>query len=578
MSAALAATEREPLSRAGERSYVEALIRRIVAECPRRKSAGPQERRAQDILRDELKAQGLQTEYFSFRFHNNLYAVLALHFGVATAGSIAYFVSPWIGLVLHLLAAVSYLGESSYRFFLLRRLLPRYGSQNLVATLPAQRPVRQRIVLIGHADAAPTGWIFRPNLVKAATNNYYPRPYRFLRKQMVGAVLAMIALAGLDLLAALPTGRSMPILFYGLTFACAFPLLLNLQVVFRNAIVPGASDNLTGCAALPVLAHRFAEKKPADVEMVFVATGCEEAGCGGSLALARAMQDRWDKRKTVVIAVDILCNGRLRYKQCGEIIPLPIAPWLFDTLQDVAAGDDRWGELKGFDAPAGSDDLAPFLAHGYQGVCLCCVDPELGVTRHYHLPSDTPDNVEYDDLMNSIDFSEMFIDAVIRRRQEEAQALAQGHTLPPPIGEPPFRPLPKPLWSWHTWLWLAPLSGLYCGATFGWTWDTVFVTFRNVWLVFVLTFPLFLLLQRFGRNPDRSLIAKVYVFFLLTALATSFVNLFVHPIALGLISAWEAASPIWRGASLGAAFGAAFGISLALWIRSGMLSGSDRST
>lgn len=558
----------EPLSLADERTYVEGLIRRIVARCPRRKSASPDERLAQEILRAEFDAQGLRTELAWFRCHNNLYAVLALHFGIATLGSVVYFFAPWIALALHVLAAVSYLGDSTYRFFWLRRLLPRRASQNLIATLPAEGPVRQRIVLVGHADAAPTGWLFRPGLIKGATNHYYPRPFRFLRKQMIGAVLAMILLAGLDLLAALPTDRSLPLLFVGLTIACVIPLILNLQVVLRNRIVPGASDNLTGCAALPILAHRFAEKKPPDVELVFVATGCEEAGCGGSLALAQGMQDRWEKHKTVIVALDILTNGELRYKQCGEIVPLPISAWLYDTLQEVAAGDDRFGKLEPFNAPAGSDDAAPFLAHGYQGVCLCSIDPALGVSRHYHLPSDTPDNVEYGYLMDTIGYAEDFVAAVIRRRQAACQALAMGEPLPPAQGEPRVRPLPRPLWSWHTWLWLGPLAGLYCGATFGWTWETVFETFRWVWLTFVLTFPAFLLLQRIGKDPDRSLVGKIYVFLLLTALATTFVNLFLHPLAIGLSSAWEAASPIWRGTSLGIAFGAAIGVSLALLVRS----------
>src|SRR6185295_11706881 len=111
------------------------------------------------------------------------------------------FYSPVAALSLHLFVAVSYLGDSTYWFFWLRRLLRHRPAQNMVATMPAAGPVRLRIVLIGHADAAPTGWIFKPNVVRAATNNYYPRPFRFLRKQLLGAIIAMFVLAFHDLMA-----------------------------------------------------------------------------------------------------------------------------------------------------------------------------------------------------------------------------------------------------------------------------------------------------------------------------------------------------------------------------------------
>jgi hypothetical protein len=143
--------------------------------------------------------------------------------------------------------------------------------------------------MVGHADAAPTGWIFRPNVIRAATNNYYPRPFRFLRKQLVGAIIAMGVLALHDLMAIAQPGQWMPVLFFGLTAACAIPFLLNMQLVLRNQIVPGASDNLTGCVSLPVLAKRLAETKPDDVELVFVR---RLAGPGARHGLGKAQDSR----------------------------------------------------------------------------------------------------------------------------------------------------------------------------------------------------------------------------------------------------------------------------------------------
>jgi hypothetical protein len=566
MSMLLTRPAAEPLDLGDERSYIERLTRRIVAQCPRRWSTSADERRAQQILGDELAAQGLKVQFPSFRWNSSLYAVLALHFGLATAASFIYlFYSPAVALALHLFAGVSYLGDSTYAFYWMRRLLPYRTAHNLVATLPAAGPVRLRIVLAAHADAAPTGWLFNPGVVRAATNNYYPRPFRFLRKQLVGAVIAMGVLALNDLLTLATHGRWMPVLFFGLTAACGIPFLLNLQLLLKNQIVPGASDNLTGCVALPVLAKRLAENKPDDVELVFVATSCEEAGSGGSLALARGMG--WEKHKTVIVGLDILTNGELRYKQCGEILPLPVADWLYDALQETAAQDKRWGKLQPFNAPAGSDDVAPFLAQGYQGVCLCCIDPAIGVSRHYHQPTDTPDNLEYDTWLDSIDYAELLVKAMIRRRQAEATALVLGEELPPAVGEPPQPYFPRVLAGWHVWLGLGPIAGLYWGLLASASWDSAFLIFKVVWTTFVLTFPLFLFLAHRGRNPDHNRVAQTYAFCLLSALGMSFLGLFVQPAIDGVITAWNATGPMTHTLGLGSLLGVAAGLPLAIWHR-----------
>jgi hypothetical protein len=343
--------------------------------------------------------------------------------------------------------------------------------------------------------------------------------------------------------------------------------LLNLQLLLRNEIVPGASDNLTGCVALPVLAKRLAENKPDDVELVFVATSCEEAGCGGSLSLARGMRRRWEKHKTVIVGLDILTNGELRYKQCGEIIPLSVADWLYDTMQEVAAHDPRWGKLEPFNAPAGSDDVAPFLANGYEGVCLCCIDPTIGVSRHYHQPSDTPDNIEYERWLDSIDYAEQLVGAIIRRRQAEATALALGEPLPSAIGEPPQPYFPRVLAGWPVWLAIGPVAGLYWGLLASASWDTAFLLFKVVWTVFVLTFPVFLFLARRGRNPDHSRVAQTYVFCLLNALGMSFLGVFVQPAIDAVVTAWNATGPMAHAIGLGAILGAAAGLPIAVWHR-----------
>ncbi len=185
-----------------------------------------------------------------------------------------------------------------------------------------------------------------------------------------------------------------------------FALILNLHVFFRRRVVPGANDNLTGCVALPVLASRLAETQPDDVEYVFVVTGCEEAGCGGAHALITQKQTDWDRDKTVIIGLDSISGGAFRYHQEGEIVPIPIAPWLRRLVHRVASDDDRFRELSVYHAPAGKTDIAPCLRKGYAGICLANIDLSIGVPEHYHQMSDNADNVDYDRVLDSIDLAE----------------------------------------------------------------------------------------------------------------------------------------------------------------------------
>lgn len=393
-----------------EVSWAKAFITRIVAACPRRMATSEDERRAHSIIESEMIALGLTTETHAFEFNASLYANLALHFGLGTLGSLAAGRSPALGLVLHALSAGSYALDSSRRAFVLRRLFPFRRSQNVLGTLPAKGRPRLRIVFLAHADAAFTGVVFRPEVTRYAK----PGP---LYKSLRVATGALAGLAAVDV-AQLVLGRSRPLsLLRGvLSVPPLLATLLNLDVVLRDHVVPGAMDDLSGVAGMLLLARRLRTTKPDDVELVFVATGCEEAGMGGAQALARDFRDRWDRTTTVVLGLDGFANGELRWFTEGEIFPVPLAPWLSELMTGIAASDARFAEVRGFEIPVGATDAAPFALAGWPAVTLGCVDPGHGTPRHYHLPSDTPENLEVTKIPMCVDFSEHVVDAIVGRK------------------------------------------------------------------------------------------------------------------------------------------------------------------
>jgi hypothetical protein len=121
--------------------------------------------------------------------------------------------------------------------------------------------------------------------------------------------------------------------------------------------------------------------------------------------------------------------------------------------------------------------------------------------------------------------------------------------------------------GWHVWLVLGPLAGLYWGAMALAPWEIAFTILRCVWTVFVLTFPVFLILARVGRTPDRSPVAQTYVFCLLSLLGMSFLGLFAQPTLDAVQRAWNATGPTAHAIALGTLVGIAAALPLAIWHR-----------
>lgn len=396
-----------------ERDLVEEIVREIARDFPARRAGSAEERRAQERLRDRLDALGVDNRFETFRWNESLYATMAAHFGVGLVATALAPTRPWLAAAMHFGAGISYWADSSRTGYLLRRLLPSRRSQNLVATLPARGERRLRIVLLAHCDAAFTGWIFDPRVVAAAGAGRTGETQPYHARSMELATDALFA-SGLIALLRAVSGLGGPVV-RTLELALAVPALLttllNLQVVAQNQTVVGAADNLSGVAALFALIRRWqSEPMPDHVEIVLAFTGSEEAGTGGAYRLWEAHRDEWDPADTVVIGVDTITNGELRWFVEGEMAPVPLAPWLSNVLAEVAASDPLFARLRPFRIPVGATDAMPFVAKGYDGVTIGCVDTEYGAPRHYHHPSDVPDNADFARLIEGV----TLVDALVR--------------------------------------------------------------------------------------------------------------------------------------------------------------------
>jgi hypothetical protein len=389
-----------------------ARLRQLEELGPRRLTGTPLEKTAQEKLGAELEALGAKLEWRAHTWTRSIYVGLAAHFGLGVLGTGLVFRWPFVAAAAYLFAGLSYALESSRRALLLRGLFPKVHSQNLLARFPARKAMRRRVVTIAHVDAAFTGVLFNPTLIRVATRPP-PRPFHWFGKQLGVGTASLFLLGALALVRGLELWAAPAWLVGVLSIPTTVTFLLNLDVSLRDRVVPGAADNLSGCTASVELAHRLLGSLPDDVELVVVISGSEEAGTGGAVRLAQQLEvsGEWKREDTFIIGLDTLCAGTLRYLEEGELWAIDVPSKCMLAIERTNAESAKAGGVQAtkFVVPSGASDSLPFLVRGWDTVCLSCIDPSIGAPRNYHSVTDTWANVDEQELNSSIDYAERFL-------------------------------------------------------------------------------------------------------------------------------------------------------------------------
>lgn len=365
----------------------------LASLAPTRLTGTPAEKTVQTAIADRLEAAGYRIDWQQFRFPPHIYGGMALHFGLALALVQLGRWSHWLSFAGLVFVWWSFFSEAVRRRHVLRRLWPAVDTQNVLATLPARATMRRRIVCVAHADSAFTGLMFEPPLLELIAAPP-PRALSFLRKQLALPMASILVLAALQALSALSWVSIAPWVWGLLSIPVAIVFFFNADVWLRNTVVPGAADNLSGCAAQVVLAERWArEALRDDVEIVFAFTGAEEAGTGGAAHLARSMRAHWSPADTDILVLDTLSNGTLYALEEGELFRVAQPPELVELARKASLAATG-KNLESYIIPAGATDALVFLVEGYRALALTCIDPTQHAPRNYHHPNDTADRVD----------------------------------------------------------------------------------------------------------------------------------------------------------------------------------------
>jgi hypothetical protein len=316
-------------------------------------------------LRD-AGAHEVRTESFRFQrrwiWRHGAHALAGL--GAAVAGGPT-------GAALAVATVASLELELSGRSRWTSRFLPAGEGANVVARIPAAGPAERTVVFVAHHDAARTGLLWRlPRTTKPLG----------LAAQLALGLVALGCLAGSRIVRALGAA------------ALGALTLLGLDVA-RSQIVPGANDNATGVAALLALSAAFARDPLERTDVVALFSDCEEVGLGGVEAWLAAHGASLDRAGTLVVSLDTLGSGEpALVKRDGAL------------SASYASDNHDWadrGALRAAVAPPRRVDLtAPTDAivaqhAGLHALSLVSVNADGTLGPHYHQPTDTPGNVDW---------------------------------------------------------------------------------------------------------------------------------------------------------------------------------------
>jgi hypothetical protein len=376
---------------------VSAIGERIETICSHRdRLAGTDaERRLANALATELEEAGMPVAVEPTWVHPQWPLAHLLHCLLAIAGSIVAASEPVVGFALVLAAATSAYLDLSGRAHLLRRLLFRRASQNLLARRPGADPSADRVILCANIDAPRTGAVYNRGpmgLLDAAARRFpvVSAPTRIwfwsiaLLLLPVGARMAGLEAAWLGYVQLVPT-----LVLIVASFA--------LGEIALSPASPGANANASGVAAALEAARLLDADSPRNVGVELLLIGGGETTMEGMRAFLHAHRKDLDRARVRFVSFESVGRGAPRYALSGGLaVSLPLDSELADACAALAAaGEDADGEsatrpLR--DARVSAAVVA--RAHRYRAIAITCREPGRALPAGHHTPADRPEEVD----------------------------------------------------------------------------------------------------------------------------------------------------------------------------------------
>ena len=383
------------------------------------------ERRAANALAARLRGMGRRAELEPFFSHPQYAVVHLIHAALGIAGSLLATVQPAAGFALVLFAAASTYLDLNTRLYLVRSLLFRRVSQNVVS--PGVRPdAPGRLILMAHYDAARTGYVFSKGSKRIRRLPERTRlalgPFRVFFWLGLAPLLPVLGarMAGLD-----PTWLNAVQAIPTIVLIVAAFLLIDIAL---SDIVPGAYDNASGVAAVLSAAEDLTANAPENLDVWIVLTGSEESFCEGSRAFVQSHRKELDRAGTYFLNVDSVSAGKVAYEVSqGAVISVPHDRLLVELAEALGSAGTPDGGAMPIRHPVLDDALPPRIRK-LRSITLRTTDETGNLAPWYHTHDDTPERVDPAALDHATDF----VVALSRLVDREA-----GRTVTTLAGSPP---------------------------------------------------------------------------------------------------------------------------------------------
>lgn len=361
-----------------------------LSSIPNRGAATRGEEEAARYIYNTMKELGLDTTIEPFRAPTHMPIIHFIHFFLIFLASLAANIWPVASLIIGGLVIISFWGEFTHRFFILRNLTPHSNSQNVIGRL-GRDDSRIKIILSAHMDAARGGLIFNTRI-----SNFAGR----LKRQPLHKSLLIIMLILFTVFVVKSFGGGtwfLSVIFNTVAAIALIGSLLMIQWQF-SPYVPGANDDLSGLAVMLGAAEKLKDTAPPDIQFIFVATGAEEPHCNGMRAFTKSHIKELDRQNSYFINLECLGGGRLKYVTQEGFIIFQKHDHTLIQIAEIAARKYSI-DLKPTYTVAHSESIVP-LTLGFKSIGLIALN-ENNVPVNYHQQSDTAENIDYNLLETS---------------------------------------------------------------------------------------------------------------------------------------------------------------------------------
>lgn len=386
-------------------------IKYLSSDIPHRGSTTDNELKAAGYIAEQLRLSGINPEIQVFTSATSGWLPYVVFSGLAVIAEAVFLSSALAGSiiasVLLLLSLTSVLLELSFSPNPFRWLLPRRKSQNVIAFIPAAEKTQQRVIISAHIDSHRTPLVF--------SSDTWVRIFKKLIPVGLFAtvVLLIIFTTGIFSDARILRSASQPFAF--LLFLI---FLLTAQADF-TPFAPGANDNASGAAAALVLAKKLSRQPLKNTSVWIVFTGCEEVGCYGAEAFARAYKEKLGNAFWITLDNIGSSNAYPAYLLKETfLLTFKSDPELVEYASKIA-GERPELDMRPYNYQGAYTEQSIAGKYGFRPITLMSFKRD-GSLPDWHQPTDTYDRIDADTILKTLTFLDLLLEKIDRRYQAGA--------------------------------------------------------------------------------------------------------------------------------------------------------------